>query len=168
MIVLGRIVGAYGIRGWVWVHPFADDPQAWSALSHWRLAASDDADDASWSERALEGVRIDGTRLAVKFAEVADRGTAEALKGWYVGVPREQMPAPAAGEYYWNDLVGMQVQSLSGELLGEVTRLISSSANDVLVVGAGEAETLIPFVAPIIAGVDPEQRVIRADWEKGW
>lgn len=167
MIVLGRIADAHSIRGWVRVHPFADDPGAWAKLEHWWLAPQDDG-GAGWSERAVEQARWANGKLDVKLAGVDDRTAAEALKGWFVGVPREALPEPGDGEYYWADLLGADVVNLAGEPLGRVSELIETGANAVLVVLDGERRTLVPFVAPILDAVDLSARQIRVDWQRDW
>src|SRR5690606_22780928 len=92
MIVLGRLVAPYGVRGWFKLHPFADDPAAWCGMSQWWLAADAEQAPASWRAYTLDEVREHGKGLIVKLAGVDDRTAAEALQGVYVGAPREAMP----------------------------------------------------------------------------
>lgn len=172
MIVLGRIVAPFGVQGWVKVHPFGDDPAAWKTMPHWWLAEHDDAPAAQWKPLTLSGFRLHGKGVVAAFREVPDRNAAEALDGCYVGAPREALPRPAEGEYYWGDLVGLAVENEAGEALGTVSSLISTGAHDVLQVrdGAGEdaAERLIPFVAAYVLDVDLGTGRIRVAWEKEW
>lgn len=83
-----------------------------------------------------------------------------------IGVRRDQLPATAPDEYYWNDLLGLKVVNLQDEPLGQVDHLIETGANDVLVV-KGERERLIPFVLHrVVIRVDLEVGVIQVDWDK--
>jgi 16S rRNA processing protein RimM len=100
-----------------------------------------------------------------KLASVDDRDQARQLVGADIAVDRDQLPALAEGEYYWNDLIGFQVVTRDGEELGRVTGLMQTGANDVLVVG-GERERLIPFIREqVVVAVDAPARRIEVDWE---
>lgn len=168
-IVLGKIVDAWGIAGAVKVHPFADDPRAWAKLPAWRLGREEQA-TASWREFCLRKGRVHGESVVVEFDGVADRNAAEALKGMLVGVPRPALPPASENEYYWADLIGLQVVNSRDESLGRVLGLIETGANDVLRVGTeeGEPERLLPFVAAVVLSVDVEAGTIRVDWEADW
>ena len=172
MIVLGRIVAPFGVQGWIKIHPFGDDPASWRKMSHWWLCSDDDAPDAEWKQYTLTACRPHGKGLVAALAEVADRGAAEAVDGFYIGAPREALPKPAEGEYYWGDLVGLAVENEAGEALGAVAGLISTGAHDVLQVREGEGEEaverLIPFVAAYVLDVDLATRCIRVAWQKDW
>jgi 16S rRNA processing protein RimM len=172
MIVLGRLVAPYGVRGWFKLHPFADDPAAWGALPQWWLAADPEQAPETWRLYELEAVREHGKGLIAKLVGVDDRSAAEALQGAYVGATREAMPATGDDEYYWDDLVGLDVQNAKGESLGKVASLISAAANDVMVVQEGEGEhrqeRLLPFVASVVVEVDKAAGVIRVVWERDW
>lgn len=170
MIVLGRLVAPYGVRGWFKLHPFADDPAAWCSLPQWWLVADPEQakSDADWRAFKLETVREHGKGLIAKLVGIDDRSAAEALDGCYVGVPREEMPATGTDEFYWDDLVGLEVQNSKGESLGRVSSMISAAANDVLVVQDGDTERLLPFVGSVVEQVDVASGVIRVVWERDW
>jgi 16S rRNA processing protein RimM len=168
MIVLGRLVAPYGVRGWFKLHPFADDPAAWCGLSQWWLAADPELASDTWQAHKLEAVREHGKGLIAKLVGVDDRSAAEALQGAYVGVPRDAMPETSEDEFYWDDLVGLEVLNDKGESLGKVSSIISAAANDVLVVQDGEAERLLPFVGNVVQEVDAAAGVIRVAWERDW
>ena len=120
MIVLGRIVAPFGVQGWIKIHPFGDDPASWRKMSHWWLCSDDDAPAEAWKQYTLTACRAHGKGLVAALAEVADRGAAEAVDGFYIGAPREALPKPAEGEYYWGDLVGLAVENEAGEAFGTV------------------------------------------------
>jgi 16S rRNA processing protein RimM len=90
---------------------------------------------------------------------------AEALRGTEILVPREALPPPAPGEYYWVDLEGLRVVNVDGTDFGTVSHLFSTGANDVLV-ARGDRERLIPFVDPdYVRSVDFEAGVVTVDWD---
>jgi len=166
MIVLGRIVAPFGVQGWVKVHPFGDEPDAWVKMPQWWLAARPDAVD--WRPYALQQVAVHGKGLIAKLAGVEGRDAAEAVDGFYIGAPREALPENAAGEYYWADLVGLEVVNEEGMRLGQVASLLSSGAHEVLCVRDGEQERLLPFVAQVVKSVDVGGGMIRVDWGADW
>jgi 16S rRNA processing protein RimM len=91
------------------------------------------------------------------------------MQGVLVGVPREALPPTAKNEYYWADLIGLDVVNTHDQLLGQVLGLIETPGNDVLRVGDGDsAERLLPFVAAVVLDVDIAAKLVRVDWEADW
>lgn len=161
-------MGSYGLRGAVRVHPFADDPLAWAKLPAWWLGAEGIAPDA-WRQTKLTRCRLHVDTLIAELAGVEGRDAAEALKGVLVGVPREALPPAGEDEFYWSDLIGLNVVNQRGEALGRVAALIETGANDVLQVLADDGtERLLPFVAAVVLEVDAAGGCIRVDWEADW
>jgi len=168
MIILGRIVAPFGVKGWVKVHPFGDDPLSWREMPQWWLADAADAPESAWQAVTLAAFKEHGSGLVAAFEGVDDRNASEALQGRFIGAPREALPSTAKDEYYWGDLVGMTVSNQAGEALGTVEALMSTGAHDVLQVRDGDEERLIPFVAAYVLDVDVAARTIRVDWQKDW
>jgi 16S rRNA processing protein RimM len=173
IVVLGRVVDAYGLRGAVRVHPFADDPKSWGAMPRWWLGRDGDAPETWRCLRLIRCWERSGS-LIVVLDGIDGRNAAESLRGMLIGAPREELPAPEDGEYYWDDLVGLEVVNTREQALGRVAGLIGTGANDVLRVVAedeeeGEGrERLLPFVDAVIREVDVPGRRIRVDWEVDW
>jgi 16S rRNA processing protein RimM len=168
MIVMGRILAPYGVRGWVKIHPFGDDPLSWKTMPRWWLSSDDTAPEAQWQARALKGCRQQGKTLVAAFEGIDDRNAAETLKGCFVAAPREAMPPTAKDEYYWADLIGLAVENAEGESLGTVSTLISAGAHEVLQVSDGDLEHLIPFVPAYVDAVDTAAGRIVVQWQKDW
>lgn len=169
MIILGRIVAPFGVKGWLKVQPLGDDQLAWADMAEWWVSRKDDAPDEAWTAHELVDCREHGNVLVAQFADVNDRDAAEAMKGLFVGAPRDALPATGEDEFYWADLTGLAVVNTAGESLGTVAGLISTGAHDVLrVVEGEEAERLIPFVKAYVLDVDMPGRTIRVDWQKDW
>lgn len=167
MIVLGRIVAPFGVGGWVKVHPFGDDPLSWKQMPQWWLAT--DPDGKEWVPYTLKGCREHGKGgIVASFAEVPDRNGAEAVIGYFVAAPREVLPKPEKDEYYWADLVGLEVVNTAGVTFGKVSGLLSTGAHDVLQVQDGDTERLIPFVAAYVPTVDTAAGRIVVEWEADW
>jgi 16S rRNA processing protein RimM len=168
IIVLGKIAAPYGIHGAVRVYPFADDPAAWSRLACWWLGREGDAPDR-WRQTRLIRCKLHNDVLIAELECVADRTAAEAMGGVLVGAPRAALPPTAADEYYWTDLVGLEVVNTRDQALGRILGLIDTPANTVFRVGDGQsAERLLPFVASVVLDVDLPARRVRVDWEIDW
>ena len=168
IVVLGKIVAACGLQGEVRVHPFADDPLAWSRLTYWWVGREGDA-PGLWRQMKLLRCQLHNDLLLARLACVADRTAAEAIRGALVGVPRAALPPTATDEYYWADLLGLEVRNTREQSLGRILGLIETPANAVLRVGDGESgERLLPFVAAIVLDVDLAERRVRVEWETDW
>jgi 16S rRNA processing protein RimM len=168
LITLGRVTGPWGVKGWIKVTPYADTPADLCGLAHWWLQRGD-----AWQEYQVAAARPHGATVVAHLAGCDDRDAALALKGCDVAVPREALPAAGDGRVYWADLVGLKVVNLQGELLGEVTGLMATGANDVLRVASAESDRpapdrLVPFVAHVIQEVDVARGEIRVDWGLDW
>jgi 16S rRNA processing protein RimM len=160
-VLIGRIHGAFGVRGEVKLESFTDPRNAVFRYQPWTLR------DAQGRERELAGARGRETAkgIVAQLPDVADRDAAEALRGTEVWVPRSALPPPKEGEYYWVDLEGLRVVNVEGIEFGTVSHLFSTGANDVLVV-QGERERMLPFVQPdVIRSVDFESGTITVDWD---
>ncbi len=161
-ILLGRVHGAFGVRGEVKLESFTDPPAAILGYQPWILR------DAQGRERALTGARGRETAkgLVATFPDIGDRDAAEALRGTEVWVDRSRLPPPKPGEYYWVDLEGLRVVNVDGVDFGTVSHLFSTGANDVLVARDGDRERMIPFLEPdYIVAVDFETGTVTADWD---
>jgi 16S rRNA processing protein RimM len=171
MIVLGRITAPYGVKGWLRLHPFGDDPGRWCEMPRWWLG-SDEEDFSGWRAWPLQAMRLQGKSWVVKLTGVEDRDGAEQLVGQFVGAPRDALPATDQDEYYWADLVGLRVVNEKQETLGRVTEMIESGAHAVMVVTEGDGELtrqrLLPFVGQVVKDVDVPAGVVRVDWERDW
>ena len=161
MILLGRVHGAFGVRGEIKLESFTEPARAILRYQPWTLR------DARGQERTLAGAtgRETAKGLVAVFPEVADRDAAEALRGSEVWVPRSALPPPRPGEYYWVDLEGLRVVNVEGADFGTVSHLFSTGANDVLV-AVGDRERMIPFVEPdYVRSVDFDAGVVTVDWD---
>ena len=165
IVVLGRLADPYGIRGWLKLHAFGDDPLDWAEMPVWWISR----DGESWRECGLKSLKVHNNGLVVLLDGVDDRSAAEAAKGLLVGAPRSALPIPEEGEFYWSELIGLDVINTADEKLGKVASLIESAANSVLCVVADDGtERLLPFVAAVVLDVDKEVGQIRVEWGSDW
>lgn len=159
-VVVGRVVGAHGIRGEIRVRVLGDGPENLMSLPRVALGKSD-ADEAArgWDVEASGRGRPGEVRLRLR--GVADRDAAEALRGLWVLAERAQLPALAEGEHYWFELIGCRVESTAGEPIGSVREIWETGAHDVLVVEAEDGtRRLLPAAQELMKEVDIEGRRI--------
>jgi 16S rRNA processing protein RimM len=176
-VEVGSVVGAWGVKGWIKVQPFARDPQALFSSRRWYLAPpampQPGAARTYPTQLRITQARAHGEAVLATVQDVVDRSAAEALRGARVFVPRASFPTAGVDEYYWVDLIGASVVNRQGEALGAVTALLDTGAHSVLCVRTdhatpgepgAQAERLIPFVAAYVDDVDLGARLIRVDW----
>jgi 16S rRNA processing protein RimM len=172
-VEVGRVLGAWGIKGWIKVQPFAADPQALLGADRWYLQPPEPGPQRGPGELTITQSRSHGDAVIAVAAECGDRNAAEALQGARVFVPRASFPAAQVDEYYWVDLIGTAVVNRQGERLGIVTSLLDTGAHSVLCVRSDDepnktadapAERLIPFVAAYVDSVDLKAMRIVVDW----
>jgi 16S rRNA processing protein RimM len=168
-VEVGRIVGPWGIKGGLRIVPHAADPQALLSSRRWFIQLA----DAAPVLLKITLARTQGDAVVATAQDVPDRNAAEALKGARVFVSRASFPTAGSDEYYWIDLIGLQVVNREGVLLGSVVDLLATGPHSVLRVRpmdaaadvpAEEAERLIPFVAAYVDDVDLGVRRITVDW----
>lgn len=169
MIVMGRIVGAQGILGWMKVKTYTEFVDSLAGYPVWWLGDEKN----SWLEVKVQSCAVHSKGLVVKFSDSNDRTAAEKYKGLLVAVPRSSLPQQPEGEYYWSDLIGLAVVNLVGECLGVVDSLMDTGANSVLCVKGDltkgiQGELLIPFIASAIRQVDLTKKIIQVDWSSDW
>ncbi len=160
-ILIGTVMGAFGVRGEVKIQSHTEPETAMFRYQPWLLR------DARGIERELSGARgRSGAKgVVAQLPGVEDRDAAEALRGTEIFVPRDALPPPKPGEYYWVDLEGLRVETVEGLPLGHVAYVFSTGANDVLTV-QGERERMIPFVQPdVVTRVDFDAGLVVVDWD---
>lgn len=159
------VVDAWGIKGGLKIAPHSADPQALFSSRRWFVRQGRAAAKAPPLLRVREA-REQGDFVVAMVHGIDDRNAAEALKGATVHVPRSSFPTADADEFYWVDLIGLDVVNREGEALGRIVGLLDTGPHSVLRVdpGAGGAERLIPFVASYVDQVDLAARQVRVDW----
>ena len=189
-IEVGRIADAWGIKGWFKVLPHSASPEALFSSKRWFLLPPDRpmkpsrASDAaaklgqSWTEPVVLRIKEskDHSDTIVACAQgIDDRNAAEALRGARIFVPRSSFPTAAEGEYYWVDLIGLDVINREGLSLGQVRDLMSTGPQTVLVIeaapeteGGKPIERMIPFVSAFVDGVDLPAKRITVDWQPNY
>lgn len=159
-IVIGKIGGLFGIKGWVKLLSFTEPRDKIVDYRTWQLKLSD-----GWREWKVAEGHAHGKGVIARLEGITDPDQAAQVLGAEIAVLRKQLSKTRPGQYYWMDLVGLDVQLEGGRSLGAVEGLMATGSNDVLVV-KGERERLIPFIhGQVIKHVDLDKRVIQVDWD---
>jgi len=166
VVPVGHVTGAYGVAGWVRIRPYSPEAEALLQARSWWL------DKPTLHDVQVLQAKRHGADVVALLMGMAGRDAAEALKGAVVQIRRSHFPALAEGEFYWSDLIGLDVENLQQQALGRVTDLMDNGAHPILrvappAVAASQAaapELLIPFVAQFILAVDQATKKITVDW----
>lgn len=160
-VTLGRITGAFGVKGWLKIFSETDPLQNILKYKEWYLQQGKD-----WKIHSLEQGQRHGKGLIAKLKGLDDRDQAESLKGTLIAVKRSQLPQTnREGEYYWADLEGLRVKNLQEVELGEISHLFQTGSNDVIVV-KGDRERFIPYIwQQVVREVDLKAGLMTVDWD---
>src|SRR5579859_8140152 len=159
-IVIGKVGGPFGVKGWNKLLSWTEPRYKITQYPAWQLNQG-----GEWREWKVAEGHAHGKGVIARLEGVTDRDQAAALMNADIAVWRSQLGETKPGQYYWADLVGLDVQLAGGRSLGKVEGLMATGSNDVLVV-KGERERLIPFIqGQVIKRVDLAQGLIRVDWD---
>ena len=164
-VPLGKLGSVFGVKGWIKVTSHTSPKENILNYPEWQLKIGN-----SWQVIEVEKSRPHGKTLVVKLSGIDDRDQAQKLVGTMIAVYRSQLPDTENDEYYWSDLLGMQVVTQQDIVLGKVKEILETGSNDVLVVTTKETgqetECLIPWLDDdVIINVDTQERIITVDWD---
>ena len=159
-VTVGRVVGLFGVRGWVKVFSHTRPREAILQYSPWWINV-----EGAWRRFDVAEGRAHGKGIVARLEGYGDRDQAALLMEADIAVAMSQLPAATKNEYYWAQLEGLRVVNLAGQELGRVSHLFETGANDVLVVRDEARERLIPFAKSAIQRVDLKEGVIHVDWD---
>ena len=161
-VVLGRVSGLFGVKGWVKVYSETDPPANILDYSLWYLNLS-----GHWQAFELQQGQVHGKGIIARLGKCTNRDEASPLLGADIAIDRDQLPKLANNEYYWSDLIGLEVLNLNGENLGKVDHLLETGANDVLVIiGTDRQEILVPYIKDdVVKQIDLENGTMQVEWD---
>ena len=162
-IQLGHVLGAFGIKGWLKIYSYCRPKAQILEYELWQLRL----EQGEKVYRLNEG-KQHGNGIVVRLSGVDTRTAAEALRDAQIWVPAADLPPLPAGEYYWHQLIGLDVVTVAGQKLGKIEHLMETGAHDVLVITGegGGGEILIPYVqGQVVKEVDPDRKLVTVDWQ---
>lgn len=161
-LIVGRIGRIYGVKGWLKIFSFTRPTKNIFSYSPWFLKINDTSHAINF-----EKFRKHGEDFLVKFLGIDNPEDASHYINHDIVITEEQLPQLNDGEHYWRDLISLKVINQNGFLLGKVTDLIETGANDVFVVTNNDKhKILIPYVKGLyIRNIDLRTQTINVDWE---
>jgi len=160
-VIVGEITGVHGVKGWVKVRSFTEPRENLLSYQTWYLHH-----DQNWQVSKLIDGRKQGKGLIAFMEGVDDRDAALKFRGNKIAVLRSQLPQTEEHEYYWTDLIGLEVRTTKEVVLGQIKEMMATGANDVMVVEDAERQRLIPFVQEqVVLEVDLANAVMTVDWD---
>ncbi|MBB71982.1 MAG: ribosome maturation factor RimM [Legionellales bacterium] len=160
MVTIGRVGAAYGVKGWVRIHAFTSELATIFSYDPWYIN-----DQGEWRAVTVIDGRPHGDGLVAHVEGCDDRDAARLLTGADIAITREQLPELAEGEFYFADLEGLTVKTITGQTLGTVDYILDTGANEIFVV-KGDKERLVPYVQDqVVKNIDIAAGVITVDWD---
>ena len=179
-IEVGRILDAWGVKGWLKILPHSSEPDALFSAKTWYLQAPDakfrPGFNAFTGAVSIEigEAKTHSDSVVAKVDGLDDRSDAESLRGCRIFLPRSAFPQASKDEFYWVDLIGLNVVNREGMAMGCVRDLMATGPNSVLCVeyqttqedGTSKSEErMIPFVSAYVDSVDVAGKLITVDWQ---
>jgi len=171
-VIIGEITGVYGVKGWVKVFSHTEPRNNIVKYNPWLLKQG-----AEWKSVKLINGRAQGKTIVAQLEGIADREQAHAMIGTPIAIESSQLKKLGAKDFYWRDLEGLQVVDTQGEILGKISHLIETGANDVMVVklppekaqGQKIKEMMIPYlVDSVVIDVDLDANQMTVDWDDNY
>lgn len=159
-LVVGRFGRPHGIKGFITVVSFTEPRENILDYTHWHIGTNN-----QWQPINVLQTTVNNKFILAQIEGYTEREQVAQLTNVEIAVKREQLPTLKPDEYYWHELVGMNVVTQQGLTLGTVSEIMATGSNDVLVV-LGEGRHLIPFLPDdVILEINPSQRLITVDWD---
>jgi len=174
-VELGKIVGVWGVKGWLKIFSYTRNRQDIGRYDEWLLVSQrikSPQSSSDWHHVKVKNCRTQGQNIVAQVEGVDDRDHAHSMIGQKIFIQRSQLPELPEGEYYWMQLIGLTVVTTQGELLGTVTSMLETGANDVFVVTDSpennKQERLIPHIDEVVVEVDLTEQRLTVDWDKDY
>ena len=159
LICVGHILGAQGLKGWVRVFSNTSPRENIVTYSPWLI------EQHGLSKTVKISGKCQGKNVVARIEGVDDRDQAQAMAGVKIFINNSQLPSLIEGDYYWSQLIGLQVISTQSVEFGVIDHMLETGANDVMVV-QGDRERLIPYVMDeVIKSIDLQSKQIVVDWD---
>ncbi|WP_367109271.1 ribosome maturation factor RimM [uncultured Psychrobacter sp.] len=164
LMKIGQLKKPYGIKGWLWVFSDTDDRESIFAMQPWWMKTA-----TGMKPLTVTAWREQGSGLVAQFEQIPDRNVAETMNGVTIWVAKDSLPAADEDEFYWSDLVGLQVLNEQDEYLGDISEMFETCAHDIMRVTAtlnslDNEERLIPWHKQTVLEVDMAGKTVQVAW----
>lgn len=175
LIEIGKVVGVWGVKGWIKIHSYTRKRDGIGKYKNWILQPANKGGSANQISVTVKTCRLQGKGVVAKLTDMDDRNIAHSFIGHKIFIESSQLPKLPQGEYYWHQLVGLDVLNMQGESLGRVDSMMETGANDVFLTvdyitdesgNQQRIERLIPQVEHVVIEVDAKANILKVDWDK--
>lgn len=161
LVVIGRLGRVHGVQGWLNVISYTQPPENIHHYLPWQIHIQ-----GQWQHLSVDGIQQRDQQILVRFIDYTQRETAQQLTNCEIGIRREQLPALPESEYYWTDLLGLQVLNQAQQELGIIEDFYETGANDVIIVKHGNQQHWIPYLPnSVVKSINLQQGFMLVDWE---
>lgn len=162
-VLLGKVLATHGIKGQLRVVSYSGEPDTIVSLKTVILKGPKGEEETF----AVTSAAAHGRKLLLSLQDFVSINQVQHLVGRELYARRDQLPELEPGEYYWCDLIGLNVVTDRGETLGTLAEIIATGSNDVYVVRDGEREYLIPAVEDVVIEVNLDDRLMTVSPPEG-
>ena len=159
-LLVGKINGLFGVQGWVKLFSHTQPRKNILSYQPWHIQI-----DGQWQTLEIIKGREQGKTIVAQLKNINDREQAQPMIGIDLYIEKSQLPKLSEGEHYWEDLIGLEVVNQQQVVLGKVSNLVDTGANNVLVVN-GDKEHWVPYIEPFLISVDIDKQQILVDWDE--
>jgi len=159
-LLIGQINGLFGVQGWVKLFSHANPRKNILSYQPWHVEV-----DGQWKTLEIVKGRVQGKTIVAQLKDVNDREVARTYIGTDIYIERDQLPKLPKGEYYWDELTGLEVVNTTGVKLGKISYMVDTGSNNVMVIN-GEKEHWVPYIEPFLINIDMDTRKVLVDWDE--
>jgi len=161
--VLGKVLKTRGLHGCLKVMSYAQKQDVFDGLKYIFVEKA----PGQKKEYQVKKIEISGKFLFIQLNEINDLDAAASLVGCSIFLPSQLLPQLPEGEYYWSDIIGLEVVNQDGRILGKIESIFPTGSNDVYVCKNGKRETLLPAIADVIDKIDLKNGFMKVKLPKG-
>ncbi|ABL02695.1 16S rRNA processing protein RimM [Candidatus Ruthia magnifica str. Cm (Calyptogena magnifica)] len=161
-LLIGQINSLFGVQGWVKIFSHTHPRENILFYQPWHINV-----DANWQTLEIIQGCVQAKTIVAQIKDVFDKEQARAYIGIDLYIKKSQLPQLKSGEYYWDDLIGLEVINKAKIILGKVSNLVDTGSNNVLVIN-GEREHWVPYISPFLIKVDIDNQIILVDWDENF
>jgi 16S rRNA processing protein RimM len=160
---IGRVVKLHGVRGKIKIDYFSGDADQFHLYPEVFI---EDEMGRLHSHEVLEATP-QPPRLILQLKDIETLEDAQPLVGKEIFIRKEFLPDLPEGEYYWFEIIGMEVETEEGRQMGKIREVLPTGANDVYVIEGKRREILLPAIEGVIQGIDRKRKVMKVAWMEG-
>ncbi|CAC9949792.1 16S rRNA processing protein RimM [uncultured Gammaproteobacteria bacterium] len=159
-LLVGQINGLFGVQGWVKLFSHTNPRKNILTYQPWHIEV-----DGKWTTLEIVKGRVQGKTIVAQLKGVDDREVARVYIGIDIYIERSQLAKLPKGEYYWDELTGLEVVNTAGVELGKISYMVDTGSNNVMVIN-GKKEHWVPYIEPFLINIDMNTRKVLVDWDE--